>query len=147
MWLAARGFDTASRLGKASAAMQKVLFRVKVEFPRDHTFSFAAHSDRLVRLYAKGPSGHYGAGFSYPEFELVRRRPSYEPLFLDLRDALPQLAKSPGFTLLAIFMLALEHWSEYCCFQFYRRSVAETVTCCARVMRSVMHDPAKSCGL
>ena len=31
-----------------------------------------AHSDRLVRLYAKGPSGHYGAGFSYPEFELVR---------------------------------------------------------------------------
>ena len=24
-----------------------------------------------MRLYAKGPSGHYGAGFSYPEFELV----------------------------------------------------------------------------
>jgi hypothetical protein len=31
-----------------------------------------AQSDRLGRLYAKGPSGNYGAGFSYPEFELVR---------------------------------------------------------------------------
>jgi predicted permease len=31
-----------------------------------------ADSDRLVRLYARGPSGHYGAGFSYPEFELLR---------------------------------------------------------------------------
>jgi predicted permease len=29
-------------------------------------------SERLVRLYARGPSGHYGAGFSYPEFELLR---------------------------------------------------------------------------
>ena len=27
------------------------------------------------------------------------------------------------------FVLAtLEHWSEFCCFQFYRRSVPETVT-------------------
>ena len=26
----------------------------------------------LVRIYAKGPSGHYGAGFSYPEFESLR---------------------------------------------------------------------------
>lgn len=30
------------------------------------------HSERLVRIYAKGPSGHYGAGFSYPEFEQLR---------------------------------------------------------------------------
>ena len=28
--------------------------------------------DRLVRIYARGPSGHYGAGFSYPEFKLLR---------------------------------------------------------------------------
>jgi predicted permease len=28
--------------------------------------------ERLVRIYAKGPSGHYGAGFSYPEFALLR---------------------------------------------------------------------------
>src|SRR5215472_2741441 len=28
--------------------------------------------ERLVRIYAKGPSGHYGAGFSYPEFEQLR---------------------------------------------------------------------------
>src|SRR5437763_745553 len=31
-----------------------------------------AHPDRLVRIYARGPSGHYGAGFSYPEFEHLR---------------------------------------------------------------------------
>ena len=30
------------------------------------------HPDRLVRIYARGPSGHYGAGFSYPEFEYLR---------------------------------------------------------------------------
>jgi predicted permease len=30
------------------------------------------HPERLVRIYAKGPSGHYGAGFSYPEFKLIR---------------------------------------------------------------------------
>ncbi|HTR24114.1 MAG TPA: ABC transporter permease [Terriglobales bacterium] len=30
------------------------------------------HANRLVRIYAKGPSGHYGAGFSYPEFEQLR---------------------------------------------------------------------------
>lgn len=30
------------------------------------------HSEQLVRLYAKGPSGHYHAGFSYPEFKLLR---------------------------------------------------------------------------
>jgi macrolide transport system ATP-binding/permease protein len=30
-----------------------------------------AHPERLVRIYAKGPSGHYGAGFSYPEFKLL----------------------------------------------------------------------------
>ena len=31
-----------------------------------------SHPERLVRIYAKGPSGHYGAGFSYPEFEQLR---------------------------------------------------------------------------
>jgi len=31
-----------------------------------------ANPEQLVRLYAKGPSGHYGAGFSYPEFRLLR---------------------------------------------------------------------------
>jgi predicted permease len=31
-----------------------------------------SHPERLVRIYAKGPSGHYGAGFSYPEFKLLR---------------------------------------------------------------------------
>jgi predicted permease len=31
-----------------------------------------SHPEQLVRIYAKGPSGHYGAGFSYPEFELLR---------------------------------------------------------------------------
>jgi predicted permease len=30
------------------------------------------HPERLVRIYARGPSGHYGAGFSYPEFEYLR---------------------------------------------------------------------------
>ena len=28
--------------------------------------------ERLVRIYARGPSGHYGAGFSYREFEYLR---------------------------------------------------------------------------
>jgi predicted permease len=28
--------------------------------------------EQLVRVYAKGPSGHYGAGFSYPEFTRMR---------------------------------------------------------------------------
>jgi macrolide transport system ATP-binding/permease protein len=28
--------------------------------------------EQLVRIYAKGPSGHYGAGFSYPEFTQLR---------------------------------------------------------------------------
>jgi predicted permease len=30
------------------------------------------HPEQLVRIYAKGPSGHYGAGFSYSEFRLLR---------------------------------------------------------------------------
>ena len=30
------------------------------------------HPERLVRIYARGPSGHYGADFSYPEFEHLR---------------------------------------------------------------------------
>ncbi|HEX6495142.1 MAG TPA: ABC transporter permease [Acidobacteriaceae bacterium] len=28
--------------------------------------------EQLVRVYAKGPSGHYGAGFAYPEFTRLR---------------------------------------------------------------------------
>jgi len=31
-----------------------------------------SHPEQLVHIYAKGPSGHYGAGFSYPEFEQLR---------------------------------------------------------------------------
>ena len=31
-----------------------------------------SHPEQLVRIYAKGPSGHYGAGFSYPESTLLR---------------------------------------------------------------------------
>ena len=34
------------------------------------------HPERLVRIYARGPSGHYGAGFSYPEFEYLREHTS-----------------------------------------------------------------------
>jgi len=30
------------------------------------------HPERLIRIYARGPSGHYGAGFSYPEFQQLR---------------------------------------------------------------------------
>ena len=30
------------------------------------------HPERLVRIYARGPSGHYGAGFSMPEFRHLR---------------------------------------------------------------------------
>jgi macrolide transport system ATP-binding/permease protein len=28
--------------------------------------------EQLLRIYAKGPSGYYGAGFSYPEFKFLR---------------------------------------------------------------------------
>jgi predicted permease len=31
-----------------------------------------SHPEQLVHIYAKGPSGHYGADFSYPEFTLLR---------------------------------------------------------------------------
>jgi predicted permease len=30
------------------------------------------HSDALVKVFAKGPGGHYGAGFSYPEYATLR---------------------------------------------------------------------------
>ncbi len=30
------------------------------------------HAGQLVRIYARGPHGHYGAGFSMPEFENLR---------------------------------------------------------------------------
>ncbi|HEY6252037.1 MAG TPA: ABC transporter permease, partial [Candidatus Angelobacter sp.] len=29
-------------------------------------------SDRLVHIYGQGPHGHYGAGFSYPEYQRLR---------------------------------------------------------------------------
>ena len=49
-----------------------------------------AHSERLVRIYAKGPAGHYGAGFSYPEFKLLRdRASSYAALSIEAER--PQL--------------------------------------------------------
>jgi macrolide transport system ATP-binding/permease protein len=32
-----------------------------------------AHPEQLVRIFAKGPSGHYGAGFSMPEFDGLRQ--------------------------------------------------------------------------
>lgn len=35
-----------------------------------------SHPEQLVRIYAKGPSGHYGAGFSYSEFRLLREHSS-----------------------------------------------------------------------
>jgi putative ABC transport system permease protein len=31
-----------------------------------------SNPEQLVRIYARGPSGHYGAGFSYPEFKQLR---------------------------------------------------------------------------
>jgi predicted permease len=31
-----------------------------------------SNPEQLMRVYAKGPSGHYGAGFSYPEFKQLR---------------------------------------------------------------------------
>ena len=34
------------------------------------------HPERLLRIYAKGPSGHYGAGFSMPEFQNLREHTS-----------------------------------------------------------------------
>ena len=32
------------------------------------------HAEQLVRIYARGPAGHYGAGFSLAEFEGLRKR-------------------------------------------------------------------------
>ena len=29
-------------------------------------------ADEIVKVFAKGPSGHFGAGFSYPEYALLR---------------------------------------------------------------------------
>src|SRR5258708_5766210 len=34
------------------------------------------HADQIVHLYARGPSGHYGAGFSIPEDRALRDRAS-----------------------------------------------------------------------
>lgn len=48
------------------------------------------HPEQLVRIYARGPSGHYGAGFSMPEFEELRRRTkSFSALSAE--DHFPQL--------------------------------------------------------
>jgi hypothetical protein len=35
-----------------------------------------SHSEELLRIYAQGPSGGYGAGFSDPEFEFIREHAS-----------------------------------------------------------------------
>lgn len=34
------------------------------------------HPERLIRIYARAPGGHYGAGLSYPEFEQLREHTS-----------------------------------------------------------------------
>lgn len=48
------------------------------------------HPEQLVRIYAKGPSGHYGAGFSMAEFESLRDRTrSFSALSAE--DHFPQL--------------------------------------------------------
>lgn len=49
-----------------------------------------AQPERLMRIYAKGPSGHYGAGFSYPEFEQLRdHNSSFSSLAIEMQA--PQL--------------------------------------------------------
>jgi macrolide transport system ATP-binding/permease protein len=48
------------------------------------------HAEQLVRIFAKGPSGHYGAGFSMPEFEQLRAHvTSFSGMAAE--DHLPQL--------------------------------------------------------
>jgi len=48
------------------------------------------HSEQLVRVFARGPSGHYGAGFSRPEFESLRgHASSFSSLAAE--DRFPQL--------------------------------------------------------
>jgi predicted permease len=46
--------------------------------------------EHLVRVYAKGPSGHYGAGFSYAEFALLRDHNSSISA-LSVETTVPQL--------------------------------------------------------
>jgi hypothetical protein len=46
--------------------------------------------NQLVRIYAEGPSGHYGAGFSMPEFENLREHASSFSA-LSAEDHFPQL--------------------------------------------------------
>jgi hypothetical protein len=49
--------------------------------------------EQLVRVYARGPSGHYGAGFSYPEFKQLRdHSSSLEALSVETER--PQFASS-----------------------------------------------------
>ena len=48
------------------------------------------HPERLLRIYAKGPSGHYGAGFSMPEFQNLREHSS-SFFALAAEDHFPQL--------------------------------------------------------
>jgi hypothetical protein len=48
------------------------------------------HPERLLRIYAKGPSGHYGAGFSMPEFQNLREHTSSFSA-LAAEDHFPQL--------------------------------------------------------
>jgi predicted permease len=52
-----------------------------------------SHPERLVRIYAKGPSGHYGAGFSYPEFQQLRdHNTSFSGLVVETQVAQLHLA-------------------------------------------------------
>ncbi len=51
------------------------------------------HPEQLVRIYARGPHGHYGAGFSMPEFEGLRGHdPSFRSLSVEAHVAQLNLA-------------------------------------------------------
>jgi predicted permease len=55
------------------------------------------HPEQLVRIYAKGPSGHYGAGFSMLEFENLRNHArSFTALAAEDRIAQLNLITSDG---------------------------------------------------
>ncbi|HLJ76308.1 MAG TPA: ABC transporter permease [Acidobacteriaceae bacterium] len=55
------------------------------------------HAEQLVRIYARGPTGHYGAGFSMPEFENLREHTaSFSALAAEDRIAQLDLVTSDG---------------------------------------------------
>jgi predicted permease len=53
------------------------------------------HAERLVRIFARGPLGHYGAGFSLPEFQYLRDHASSFSA-LSAEDHFPQLNLETG---------------------------------------------------